>query len=111
MGPILGSAKGKAPAPLVVTIVWTEGAVANLGAIRDYTEATNSTATAHHVVQQILYAVENLATFPNSGRAGRVPGTRELVVPPFVIAYRVRSGAIEVNRVLHGSRSWPESFE
>ncbi len=94
-----------------MTIVWTEGAVTNLSAIRDYIEATNSTATAHRGVQQILYAVENLATFPNSGRAGRVPGTRELVMPPFVIAYRVRSGAVEVIRVLHGSRPWPESFQ
>lgn len=111
MGSILGSAKGKAPASLVVKIVWTEGAVANLDAIRNYIEATNSTETAHRVVQQIFYAVENLAMFPNSGRAGRVPGIRELVVPPFVIAYRVRSGAIEVIRVLHGSQRWPESFD
>ncbi len=92
-------------------IVWTEGAVANLSAIRDYIEATNSTPTAQRVPQQIFRAVENLAMFPNSGRAGRVPGTRELVVPPFVIAYRVMSGAIEVIRVLHSSQRWSESCD
>lgn len=92
-------------------IVWTEGAAANLSAIRDYVEATTSTPTAPRALRQIFRAVENLATFPNSGRTGRVPGTRELVVPPFVAAYRVTSSAVEAIRVLHGSQQWPESFQ
>ncbi len=46
------------------------------------------------------------------GRAGRVPGTRELLIPgtPYIIPYRVRAGAVEILRVFHAARRWPERF-
>ena len=46
------------------------------------------------------------------GRPGRVPGTRELVIGglPYVIPYRMRDGAIEILRVLHTSRRWPDDL-
>lgn len=47
------------------------------------------------------------------GRPGRVPGTRELVLPhfPYVIPYRVREQRAEVLHVLHTSRKWPPGLE
>ena len=50
-----------------------------------------------------------LSGHPALGRAGRVLGTRELVIGslPYIVAYRVRDEAIEVLRVLHASRRWP----
>ncbi|WP_374725188.1 type II toxin-antitoxin system RelE/ParE family toxin [Caulobacter rhizosphaerae] len=50
--------------------------------------------------------------FPNIGRPGRRGGARELVVPggPFIVAYKVRGEEIEVLRVFHGSRRWPDSL-
>jgi toxin ParE1/3/4 len=47
-----------------------------------------------------------------SGRAGRVPGTRELVIAgtPFIIPYRVAENTIQILRVLHGKRKWPLRF-
>ena len=55
---------------------------------------------------------ELLAKYPSIGRAGRVLGTRELVVgdPPYIIAYRVRDQDLEILRVLHTSRAWPEEL-
>ena len=55
-------------------------------------------------------AVRRLAAFPESGRVGRVPTTREVVVAgtPFVIVYRLSEGEIRVLRVLHGAQRWPE---
>jgi toxin ParE1/3/4 len=40
-----------------------------------------------------------------------VLGTRELVVEPYVIAYRVKRGVLQILRVLHGARRWPESIQ
>jgi toxin ParE1/3/4 len=45
------------------------------------------------------------------GRPGRVPGTRELVIPntPFIVPYRVVGNTIQVLRILHGARPWPDA--
>jgi toxin ParE1/3/4 len=57
-------------------------------------------------------AVARLADHPHSGRPGRVPGTRELVVSgtPYVVAYRVEPAAVVILRVLHGTQRWPHSL-
>ena len=54
-------------------------------------------------------AVSRLADFPESARPGRVPGTRELVVPatPFVVVYRIEVTGVVILRVLHGAQKWP----
>ncbi|MBW8733329.1 MAG: type II toxin-antitoxin system RelE/ParE family toxin [Asticcacaulis sp.] len=45
---------------------------------------------------------------PESGRLGRVDGTREWIVHPnYILVYRVRADAIEILRVLHAARRWP----
>jgi toxin ParE1/3/4 len=45
--------------------------------------------------------------FPNIGRPGRIPDTRELVVVDthFIVPYRVRDAEIEILSVFHGARS------
>src|SRR5437868_4762505 len=57
-----------------------------------------------------LAAVDRLAQMPNLGRPGRVPGTRELVVPGtrYVIPYRVRAERLEIIAVFHGRQRWPK---
>ena len=61
----------------------------------------------------ITASVLRLAEMPAAGRPGRVSGTRELVVPGtrYIVAYRVRNNVLEVLRVMHGARSWPERFD
>lgn len=45
---------------------------------------------------------------PTLYRAGRMKGTRELVVSPnYVVVYRVLADAVEVLRVLHTQQKWP----
>ncbi len=63
-------------------------------------------------VSKILRASRGLSDFPNLGRPGRRRGTRELVVHggPFIVAYKVRGDVIEILRVFHGSRRWPDSL-
>jgi toxin ParE1/3/4 len=46
------------------------------------------------------------------GRLGRVPGTRELPVPGtrYLVPYRVTEDSLQILRVDHGARKWPEGF-
>ena len=62
------------------------------------------------MVDAVLTRIESLARHPEMGRKGRVSGTRELVVAPYVVAYRVRRTTIEIVAIIHGARRWPDSF-
>lgn len=67
--------------------------------------ARDNPAAAHRVVSRIEAKVSRLA-FPEIGRPGRVEGTRELVVPPYVIVYRIdwAGDGILVVGVFHGAQ-------
>ena len=89
-----------------MTVRWTEAALRDLEELHAFIAADRPEA-ADRTVDSILNALETAARFPESGRAGtRVKGTRELVLTPWLIVYRVRSGAVEVLAVIHGSRKW-----
>ena len=66
-------------------------------------------ANAQRVAQIIHDRIAVLTTFPNRGRAGRIEGTRELVIVPlpFIAVYRVRDEFVEIVRVIHGAQEWP----
>jgi len=90
---------------------WLRTALANLDAEAKYV-ARDSPAAAAKLVTVVNRSVQNLRRFPAMGRPGRVVGTRELVVPgtPYIVPYRVRNDAIEVLRVFHAARRWPETL-
>ena len=45
---------------------------------------------------------------PKLYKAGRVRGTREIVVRPnYAMVYRVQCDVVEVLRVLHAAQQWP----
>ncbi len=64
-------------------------------------------------VSRIRKRVEQLAHFPEMGRAGRVDGTRELVISatPFIVVYDLRGDTVNILAVVHGSRRWPRNFK
>jgi toxin ParE1/3/4 len=67
----------------------------------------NSAAAARGVVLHIMHNIEQLLSDnPQMGRPGRVPGTRELVIPrtPFIVPYRLQRNIIQILRVYHGAR-------
>ncbi len=74
--------------------------------------AADDPAAARLVVKRVLEAVAQLADQPGTGRPGRVPNTRELVVlnTRCIVPYRVRSDVVEVLRVLHTSRKPPQRW-
>ena len=90
---------------------WLRTALAKLEAEADYI-GEDSPAAAGRVVQKIFRAANLLKKNPAMGRPGRVAGTRELVVAgtPYVLPYRVRADAVEILRVFHAARRWPEGF-
>lgn len=64
---------------------------------------------AKEVAQCIWNAGQSLAVLSSRGRAGRVAGTRELVLTGFsyFIAYRVVKSEVQILRVLHTARRYP----
>jgi toxin ParE1/3/4 len=88
---------------------WTEPAAHDLTQICDYIEEHNSSAIARRVALSICERVSALAEFPERGREGRRPGTRELIFTglPYLAIYRIRGDAVEILRILHGAQNWP----
>jgi toxin ParE1/3/4 len=93
-------------------IEWTEQATQQLDQAHDYITLSNSEEVAAQITMHIAASVQQLATFPMSGRPGRVPGTRELVISnaPFVVAYRIEKERIVILAIYHGAQQWPEGF-
>jgi len=92
-------------------VEWSPQAIADLAALRDDI-AKDDKAAAQRTALHIVCNVEELLSDTSTGRAGRVPGTRELVIPrtPYIVPYRVRNSRIEVLHIYHGARKWPERF-
>ncbi|MGC2209532.1 MAG: type II toxin-antitoxin system RelE/ParE family toxin [Candidatus Korobacteraceae bacterium] len=93
-------------------IEWTEQAARQLDQAHDFIALSNSEEVASRIALQIVASVQQLATFPMSGRAGRVAGTRELVIAhtPFIVAYTVKKARIVALAVYHGAQRRPETF-
>jgi addiction module RelE/StbE family toxin len=94
-----------------VRVVWSEPAKRDLISARAWIAQDRPRAAASQVAK-IVQAGIGLRDFPQKGRQGRTGGARELIVPsgPFIIAYKVRDGMIEILRVMHGSRGWPDGL-
>ena len=88
---------------------WLDDALADITEIYRYVAADDPRAAAR-VVERIQSSIRLLADLPHRGRPGRWPGTRELVIPgtPHIVPYRVKSNLIEILRVFHSARRWPE---
>jgi toxin ParE1/3/4 len=93
-------------------LLWSPEAIRDLVSLRAYIAQDNPRAAQ----RMALHVVRNVETLlsenPSMGRPGRVPGMRELVIPktPFVVPYRIQAGKIQILRVYHGARRWPETF-
>ena len=72
---------------------FSEPAIQSLTAIRDYI-AKDSPASAARVASAILESALLLKQFPQSGRRGRLKGTREILILS----------------VIHTSRKWPKKL-
>jgi toxin ParE1/3/4 len=91
-------------------IQWTDAASHDLESIAAYIESDNPKAAVRQVLL-VVDAVESLLSQgPAIGHPGRIPHTRELVIPgtKYIVAYRMRDKRLQILRVLYGARKWPE---
>jgi toxin ParE1/3/4 len=94
-----------------MNIIWYPAAERDLFALADHI-AEDSPQAALRIYNTIRASVNRLATFPYSGRAGRVNATRELIIPslPYIVVYTIDGQEVKIWAVYHTSRKWPESF-
>lgn len=86
---------------------WRWPARADLLSIIGYIADDNPIA-AQRVKDDIEAKVADLPDHPLIYRAGRVAGTREMVVRSnYVVVYMVGDSAVTVLRVLHAAQQWP----
>ncbi len=93
-------------------LVWSPSAIRDLEHVRNFV-GRQDPAAAVKLVNTIFDFIERqLTDFPRSGHPGRVEGTFELVIPnlPYVVPYRLNDGRIEILRVYHANRLWPDRF-
>jgi addiction module RelE/StbE family toxin len=94
-----------------VKIVWTEPARQDLREIFTYIAEENPNA-ARRLLAEIKERAVLLQDNPQLGRAGRVDGTRELVVADtqYILPYRAKDNQIQILAVFHCARLWPNEF-
>lgn len=90
-------------------IVWASPALAEFDELVAYIRSQDP-ITADRVAARIDQRIGFLLAHPLIGRPGRVRGTRELVVAPFIVAYEVTDELVVILAVLRGRRRWPRSF-
>ncbi|WP_127600589.1 type II toxin-antitoxin system RelE/ParE family toxin [Nitratireductor alexandrii] len=86
---------------------WKATAIADLLAIIDYIADDNPDA-AQALKDEIEDKVARLPAHPQMYRAGRVEGTREMVVRPnYIVVYAETPDLVAILRVLHAAQQWP----
>ena len=90
---------------------WTEPAAEDVDGIIDYLLGESLPFDAvEDYVKRIYKAPEHLAMLPGAGKPGRVPNTREWRVKdtPYALIYRALADRVQILRVMHDSRQFPE---
>ena len=88
-----------------MSIKWTKTAIESVDEIAGFIAKDNPTRATSFVLE-LQAAVTKLQAHSGMGRAGRVPGTRELVLHKNYIAiYRVRGDDVETLRLHHSARN------
>ncbi|MEG3133673.1 type II toxin-antitoxin system RelE/ParE family toxin [Rouxiella sp. T17] len=94
----------------MLQIIWSQPARSDLVNIIKYISDENPFA-ARHIRNLIEEAILPTAEHPYIFRAGRVPGTREIVAHPnYILIYGVSADRITVLSVLHARQEYPPAL-
>ncbi len=88
---------------------WTEPAIRDFTSICDNLREHGSPELSRRVALSIHDRIGLLAQYPEFGRTGRLPETRELVFAglPYLAVYRLKEDSVEILRIIHGAQDWP----
>ena len=97
-----------------MSVVWTQGAFTDLNSIYDAI-AADRPGVAARVIRTLMAHGERLSNYPHRGQPGRLPETRELVIPklPYIIVHALNPSLVSTKpdvtilRVIHGAMQWP----
>ena len=90
----------------MVKIIWTEFALADLKSIHEYI-SQDSRTYASKFIEKLIKRVDQLETFPKSGRIVPEFGNstiRELIEGSYRIVYKISSDHIGIVRIHHSAR-------
>lgn len=91
----------------MLNVVWLDEALRDLAVINFYVADRNPTA-ARNLNRLIVEQTDLLGEHPLLFHAGRVPGTREVVVHPnYIVVYRLTATNVEILNVLHSRQEYP----
>ncbi len=94
-----------------MALKWTRTALRSVDEIAGFIAKDNPTRATSFVLE-LKEAVTRLQLHPGMGRAGRVPGTRELVLHKNYIAiYRVRGDDVEILRLHHVAQNLSSRYQ
>ncbi len=89
-------------------IIWTPASETDRINIFHYIAADNPSA-AFELEQIIEERADQLLGFPEMGRPGMLPDTRELTVHPnYRLIYELVGDDVQILNVVHARRDWPE---
>jgi len=93
-------------------IFWTGPALFDLAALHAYILGRNERAADAVVDSIVARAERQLSRLPESGRPGWIANTRELVLSgtPYILPYRIVGDTIQILRVFHSARRWPDAL-
>ncbi|HWZ48992.1 MAG TPA: type II toxin-antitoxin system RelE/ParE family toxin [Herbaspirillum sp.] len=90
---------------------WSPFALEDRGCIFDFIEQ-DSPRAAIAVDERIATQVLMLIQFAESGRPGRIDGTRELIIShtQYIVVYRIINDTVRILRILHSAQLWPDEL-
>jgi toxin ParE1/3/4 len=93
-------------------IRWTKAASQDLDSIEEYIREYNPKAAIKQVLRVIDAVETKLSNSPRMGKPGRIAETREFYVTgtPYIVAFRINENTMEILRVIHGARQWPQKM-
>ena len=90
-----------------MNLVWSEPAEEDLDAIVEYIAQDNLQA-ALDMDSLLRDTADRLILFPEKGKPGRIPGTRELIIHKnYILVYVTTPETVQIVTVLHSARQWP----